>query len=267
MSSNKITFWTITDMIKYASEIYPTVKQNIDELGDDVTYQKKIYRTFEKHKIMPVLENGIEKYKLSEPFAKFMIEDILFDYFTKDDNEAIQKRKSQRKDDHRKKVLKAMEEKSSLKDKQINDKRSIEMEIENLELIAGDVGYDTDLTAQKNANELKKDSGNYHFFSNGYSKNKNKLEYHISQTPIEQLSDNCIDDIIDRTMLRAIFDIFYDFKEQEFRIDLHERALHIEDNSTPIPYYEPGFSELSRKLENPIGNYIFPKNKKKGNRK
>ena len=56
MSSNKITFWTITDMIKYASEIYPTVKQNIDELGDDVTYQKKYIAHLKNIKLCPLLK-------------------------------------------------------------------------------------------------------------------------------------------------------------------------------------------------------------------
>ena len=60
-------------------------------------------------------------------------------------------------------------------------------------------------------------------------------------------------------MIRALFEKFYDFNEEDFRRDLFRRSMLVIPE-TPWEYKD-GFLELTDRLENPIGNYIFPKNK------
>lgn len=90
---------------------------------------------------------------------------------------------------------------------------------------------------------------------------KSQYEYRIPLfslvNPAAELDDEAI---IDRTMLRALFYHFFDFKESEFRRDLHERENLADTSSSPFKYKD-GFSELSYKLENPLTYYISPKKK------
>lgn len=68
-----------------------------------------------------------------------------------------------------------------------------------------------------------------------------------------------IEDTVCQAMVRALFEKFYDFNEEEFRKDLVRRSMLITPED---PWkYEEGFQELTEKLEHPVGNYIFPKKK------
>lgn len=62
-------------------------------------------------------------------------------------------------------------------------------------------------------------------------------------------------------MLRAVFDMFFKFDEETFRADLYERAERTFSDGT-IPMFLDGYSELTRKLENPLRNYISLKKDK-----
>ena len=77
------------------------------------------------------------------------------------------------------------------------------------------------------------------------------------------MSTNIDNIIIDRMMIRAIFDLFYDFDEKEFRAALYERAAHLKKEFNESITVLQGYSALSQRLENPLGNYISLKNKKK----
>lgn len=91
--------------------------------------------------------------------------------------------------------------------------------------------------------------------SHGSYDGQENVEYHIPIISEEGWTDQLTEQIIDRTMLRSIFNIFYTFREEEFRKDLRRRAKCIDPHS--YGEFLPGYYELTRKLENPLGNYIF----------
>lgn len=258
-------YWTITDMLDYACKIYPSVNYNCNTIAEyKDTCRQQIKRFFDAYEIP--LRN--RKHALPEPFAKFLIETYFCDYFTKDENEESLERKRQRlqseKKERKEKTIKAMERKLNFIDESLNDERDLLLEIQYYETIAGDPEYDKDNTAQDTANELKAKSSYYYQLSNGEYVFKSDLEYHIYFT---DNYDDFLDKTIDRVMLRAIFDGLYDFNEKDFRQDFYERQQHIMVDSSSSVDYLPGYSSLTYKLEHPMGNYIFPKNKKNGNRK
>lgn len=79
--------------------------------------------------------------------------------------------------------------------------------------------------------------------------------HHLPLKPEEDWTSELTDQIIDRLMLRSIFQLFYTFHEEEFRKDLHRRAECIPFES--FADFLPGYSELTDKLENPFEQYVF----------
>lgn len=100
-----------------------------------------------------------------------------------------------------------------------------------------------------------------------YGIHKSFYEYHIKtycgnpeyEDDVVGVPDSYIEETVCQTMIRALFEKFYDFNEEEFRRDLFRRSMLVIPE-TPWEYKD-GFLELTDRLENPIGNYIFPKNK------
>ena len=76
--------------------------------------------------------------------------------------------------------------------------------------------------------------------------------------------DEFIEQTIDRVMLRALFNMFYDFEEMDFREDLLERSSLIIPTAGPNEYGD-GYSKLTEKLENPLRYYISRKKIQKKN--
>lgn len=99
----------------------------------------------------------------------------------------------------------------------------------------------------------------FHTLTNGERVKKESFGYHLPALTVDEMNEEILNETIDRMMLRTIFDMFFDFDEKSFRHDLYERAAHIKeiDRDGIIP--EDGFSELTRKLENPLGIYVTPK--------
>jgi len=66
-----------------------------------------------------------------------------------------------------------------------------------------------------------------------------------------------IDGSINRMMLRAVFDLFYDFEEESYRNDYIERKNHmnIYSNKKTSDVVKEGFSELDEKIANPLKHY------------
>ena len=89
IKKNNTEFWDIDDMINYALKIYP-ISENIKndsialkDYKDVVT--KQIQRELKDRQIAPLQRNGSKnKYQLSSDFAKFFIEDCMYQYFTAD---------------------------------------------------------------------------------------------------------------------------------------------------------------------------------------
>ena len=98
-----------------------------------------------------------------------------------------------------------------------------------------------------------------------YGMHKRIYEYHIKdicgnpeyEWDVAGVPLSYIEDTVYHTMVRALFDKFFDFNEEEFRRDLVRRSMLIIPDD---PWkYEDGYLELTDRLEHPVGNYIFPK--------
>lgn len=256
----EMEFWSIGDMFNYAKEKYPTVAKNEKELeGYQDTCYKKIKRTLDEHQI--ALLDG-RKRLLSMPFAKYLIDDILYDYFMKGETKVTLEKKEkyeERQNAQRKKVLEDMQRKSAISDQKMNEAVNREREIFPYMYIE----EDPDPSDLSYIEEYINNSPDYCRLSTGQPLHKHNLKHHLPLYEMGEIPPNFLDHVIDRMMLRAVFDIFYDFKEEDFRIDFYERASHILPTGSGGIEFADGYSELTRKLENPIGNYVFPKEKRK----
>lgn len=98
-----------------------------------------------------------------------------------------------------------------------------------------------------------------------YGMHKRIYEYHIKdicgnpeyEWDVAGVPSSYIEDTVYHTMVRALFDKFFDFNEEEFRRDLVRRSMLIIPDD---PWkYEDGYLDLTDRLEHHVGNYIFPK--------
>lgn len=257
----EIELWDVKDMYEYGVKIY----QIPDSLKDEFNYKdsaiRKIKRTLKEHNIQPTKGNsGNEKYQISADIAKYMVQDFLYDYFMGTSTK-IEERRAQREEQHRQKVLKDMETKSLERDNEVITQTSA-TEIVNIihETMRTTPGYDSNGKIQEKIESSQWKSKNFHKLSDNSDVPKRNLEYHIPDYLVDELDNETVDRIIDRMMIRAIFDLFYDFKEKDFRMALYERAAHIEEISDGGVKPVSGYSELSRRLENPLDFYITKKN-------
>lgn len=256
----EIELWDVKDMYEYGVKIY----QIPDSLKDEFNYKdsaiRKIKRTLKEHSIYPTKGNsGNEKYQISADIAKYMVQDFLYDYFM-DSSTKIEERRAKREEQHRQKVLADMETKSLERDKKVGLLTSTS-EIANqlYDEIRTNPGYDSDGKVQEKLESSKWKSENFHKLSDNSDVPKKDFEYHIPDFPVDELDNETVDRIIDRMMIRAIFDLFYDFDEKGFRMALYERAAHIEEVNKSGVKPVSGYSELSRRLENPLDFYITRK--------
>lgn len=258
----EIELWDINNIYEYGLEIYQipdSLKQNEDYKESAF---KKIKRTLKEHHFLPIKEeedSGHEKYQVSADIAKYIVEDFLYDYFM-GTSPKVEERRAEREEKHRQKVLSDIETKSLREDEKISLLTSTS-EIANqlYNEIKVNPGYDSDGKVKEKLESSKWKSENFHKLSDNSDVPKKDLEYHIPDLTIDELDDETVDRIIDRMMIRAVFDLFYDFKEKDFRMALYERAAHIEEISAGGVKPVSGYSELSRRLENPLGFYITKK--------
>lgn len=278
----QVEFWDIEDMINYAVEMYPTAKRFIEETENRDTYKTQITRIlmdfgFETTKD-PI--SNKTKYLIPKRGAEHIIETILYDYFINNEKKPYKNAKL-RKMKHHEKVLKDMEIKSKARDDKINEReefiRSSELFAESFPIERKDNESDEEFEKKLIEEELKnteyekeqlkemEEKGILYKLSNGTMISKDTLKYHLPVILEEQIFkndfDEKVDSIINHVMLRAIFDSLFDFKEETFRIDLYERAIRTYYGVSGVEILD-GYSELTRRLENPMGYYISPKGKK-----
>lgn len=256
----EIELWDVKDMYEYGVKIYQIPDYRKDEFNYKDSAIRKIKRTLKEHSIYPTKGNsGNEKYQISADIAKYIVEDFLYDYFM-DSSTKIEERRAKREEQHRQKVLADMETKSLERDKKVGLLTSTS-EIANqlYDEIRTNPGYDSDGKVQEKLESSKWKSENFHKLSDNSDVPKKDFEYHIPDFPVDELDNETVDRIIDRMMIRAIFDLFYDFDEKGFRMALYERAAHIEEVNKGGVKPVSGYSELSRRLENPLDFYITRK--------
>lgn len=236
---------TIPEMFDYAIAQYPELKAYLnDESNSDNSASKSntikthIKRTLAKHKLIPESQpDRTEPYKISVKIAKFVIDDILSDYFSK------------QIDDLKAQKNKIMEEQFKEEDRLLTEKHSdverINSGIAN-EVSSMEIAYPDDYE-----DGIHKDFLEYQLpFDTWYP----QYEGDAGGIPIE-----LIDSYVNDAMLRALFGLFFEFNEKNFRKDFIQRLRHIHFDEFGGTQYDEGYTALNERLKNPVNHYIFPK--------
>ena len=85
----------------------------------------------------------------------------------------------------------------------------------------------------------------------------NPLDYSNDDEFCDYPTEEEIDASIQKFMVRALFNLFYDFDEKSYREDYVARTEHLSfDEMEP---YLPGYSELNEKLTHPVQYYCTRK--------
>lgn len=264
----KNNFWTIDEMTKYAEEKYPQVREKLKKLkeGDysispDSSDNPKtvIRRTLNEHRLLHE-KNEKEFYVISEKIAKFVIDTLLYTEFT--DKDEIRRKQWKEQEEER---LREIEKQSFEKDKQLNQEQR---EISELFAYIDEKKYngeEVDLIEELRARPN---------LAKNYDNNVHKCRYHYQLPNISSLPEyendegglptDLIDQMTDRMMLRALFDIFFYFNEEQFRKDLIHRSRLINPDDNDDDIFMSGYSKLTQMLLEPINNYVFPRNRTAG---
>ena len=187
----------------------------------------------------------------------------MYGYFM-NDNAKKKEKYIQKEIERREKLLHGIETMLLEMDEKANQEKGVDVIIEALNnIIKQSPGQYSDGKLQERIDNYREKSLRYYELSNGTKIERNVFEYHIPELLTEELDEETVNKIIDRMMIRAIFDLFYDFDEKEFRAALYERAAHLKKEFNESITVLQGYSALSQRLEKPLGNYISLKNKKK----
>lgn len=259
-SKKKIQYWGTQEMINHAKQVY-----DIEEFFEsDANYRERLYRQLVRmlqdygYKAAVSDTDKKKEYRVPEDIAKLIVEHLLLDYLLPEGTEK-RKKYEEKQETHHKKVLKKMENISLRIDEEMCQEQEALRMIYHLAEMAGHPEYDPDGKILAEWQESLQRSPYFHKLSNGRFIEKRSLEYHIPHLMEDEISNDIVDKIVDRTMLRAIFDIFYDFDEKGFREALYERAAHVFDTSSGNIQPIQGYSEISRQVERPLGTYLSPK--------
>lgn len=252
-TKEEIEMWAISDIIKYAFQRYDVVRDCFDNKFSSShyvypSYRMAVVRALEKHGIIARKKKGDNsKYEVSDKIGKYFVDDVLKDYFINADKKTL--------NEEYEKIREEYEE----MDSKLSD---LEEEILSCTTTSPNEPNTSD-NHKESIRELRKENPviQEYFDENGVY--KGRYRYQIPSIPEEDIYFGFADEVIDRIMLRAIFDKFYTFDEEAFRRDLEERSRCI-DSTLPATFLS-GYSELTSKLENPLGNYIFPKEAKQKN--
>ena len=255
-------FWTVGDMVKYAREQYadPTIDDNWS-----VHYQawhKEITRRLQRL----VSKSKGDKLKLAPSLAKLIIDELMYSYFlrTCKDQEKKEQIKQKHADKNRQQeMLKKLAKEYAQYDKEKNEQswdRATDHILQESADGLDDDGYQAGYLRVSSPEEAEeKEKQGFDILSNGAAIPGEFLRHSLPETSLNDMGLKEIDDIVYKTMIRAVFEKFFDFKENAFRTDLMERAARITQGSMYERIYEDGYSALTMQLENPIEHYITSK--------
>lgn len=275
MAQRKINFIGIQEMIEYAKEVYPNFRDYVEN-GDisgtaETNIYRQIHRTLERYKLVSKQDNEKknQKIEVAEEIAHYIIEYILtetFLSFNSESNGKIEEKHRQKKEEQRKKVMEQVKKISAKKDELLNKKQQQLMGEPHSAEIDEEFIWQSELEDGCTLADECWESEPY-IYDNPPDLSDDAFEgYHIPKIPLENCPPDFADQVIDRIMIRTIFHQFYTFNEQDFRHDLKERASLIDVSTSSSTVFLQGYSELTNKLENPLGNYIFPKQKGKSSK-
>lgn len=263
-----IEFVTINEMLEYAIKLFPnflmyTSKDSKDQYGQRhrESMKQEIKRTLLEHKLISKSKSKSTKaHTVSKEIAEFFIEHIMHSYFEKK-LEELENPQNQKMREDLQKI-----------DKQRSEEQQTLFEIGSQEQIQQSFGNDVDMIDELIKSHPEEAENYINLEYNGVNNwiHKRNFSYHIPdktwhaeyEGDIAGLPVDFADQIIEKMMLRALFDKFYEFDEKNFRKDIMLRAIFTSPED-PVQF-EPGHEELTEKLEKPIGHYVFPKEQTKG---
>lgn len=273
----------VSEMLNLAKALYTSqVIENLWHEHYSKIWRRQIERELKRLGIKNDSEK--EKIKLDSRLVDVIIQDIMYEYFLgyvyndeengynykdaamqrhKRYKEEIQKRQEER--------LKTLQEASRAYDKKLNEQSQEMAEEYRSELITrqeleNENGCADDgegqwcyrrVTSNEEA-EKETERGNK-ILSNRAVIPQYLLRYSLPLTPLGKMTDEHVQEIVDRMMLRELFKLFFDFDEEQFRTDLFERAARIDADSDDVRVYEEGYYALTQELENPSRDYLRPK--------
>lgn len=260
---DEIALWKIEDMIHYVAEFYKMDENSDDFLDREESYKAQIRRTLSALKFIPEDMGSTKTYYIAQPIAEYIINTMLYDYFIKDVKNP-KKNIGKKIQKQREKRLKELEAISYERDKQISQKSGV-MGIVNImdKMVKDPTQNPQVLSAVEEKINSFMDKSTYHLeLSDGTKIDKSSFKYNIPDLTLDELDENAVNEIIDRMMIRALFDMFFEFNETEFRNALFERALRIREIQDGTKRFDAGYSELTHDLEQPLNKYIFLKKEK-----
>lgn len=237
-------------MLAYAKEIYPAVREDIEAYeGSYSTHYKRIQRGIES-----LFGHETGEYTMKPELARIIVREFLADTLNKNELEPTEKyaeAKKKREQEKRSEI----EAKSQKQDEELNKKV---ITIATVNALQEDPTYDTNIPLKEKVEKIKE---KYSYWNDNHEE-KDNFSYYIPDIPENELTEEMVDKIVDRTMLRALFNLFFTFKEREFRTDLYERTKLIKEIGDGIgEKYETGYSELTRRLKIPMDYYISVRKK------
>lgn len=267
-SGEDVEFWSIEDMLDYAEEIYVISGKVQYNYGvDRDNWDRKIRRTLNDLGLTnhgKDDENTNKKIYIAKVIAQYIIQDVLHDYFFDGKGGRVKKREAKLKEREAKKrqeILQKLEIQS-----EVYDKEETEKSWDNATYFAP-TSYEDEYNdcsyarAQSPEHEEELKEMGFKILSNKAAIPENFLRYKLPRIPLDDMTGEQVDEIVYRTMLRAVFELFFDFKEEQFRTDLFERAARIFDGNSGEQEYDKGYHALTQKLENPMNIYITLKKK------
>lgn len=263
MMEQEIKFWDIDNMYQYSLQAYPLPDGIKNDPATLIYYEettKKAIQRKIKELGFPQLQadTGRKKYQLPYDYARFFIDVTMYEYFTKDKEGTVQKYR-QHEDKRREKEFDDTKKKSAPKDIQLGiDARTTDLK----ETLLDPKTNPGDKLIEK-VTSCKWYKGKYHILPNNEPIDKKCFEYHIPPVTFDELNSDpeIVDKIIDRMMLRTLFDMFFDFDEVSFRQNVYERSTLIKKVSGTDVEPLDGYSELTAYLEDPFRKYIQKKKK------
>lgn len=271
-SGEDVEFWGITDMLNYAKKLYYTgdEPQYFDEYVKEL-WSKAIRRELKKYRLTNYDKNDenapedrTKPILVAKVIAQYIIHDVMSDYFSKSERLSFKKREAkfrEKEERKRREVLQELENQS-----EEHDKEETEKSWDNATYFAP-TSYEDEYNdcsyarAQSPEHEEELKEMGFKILSNKAAIPENFLRYKLPRIPLDDMTGEQVDEIVYRTMLRAVFELFFDFKEEQFRTDLFERAARIFDGNSGEQEYDKGYHALTQKLENPMDIYITLKKK------
>ena len=259
-SKKEIEFWNEKQIFDYLVKSYHVSSLEISDTNFESSVSKKLKRLLTEYDLI----RPNEEWHIAKDIAIFIVEELMYDYMNRYLNKDHEKQGKQA-EMRRKKRLEDFEEKSKEVDRNITgitDGTSLQKFLYKEALT--DPLYDRDGTLRKalrNAPLNKKRKALLYTLSNGSTVPKKSLDYHLPDLTVDELSDEKVDRIIERMMVREIIKMFFEFNEVQYRTDLYERSAKIVEKTKDGLRVSEGYSELTKRLENPL-QYAYVKRKK-----